>query len=358
MNKPLFNVIIPVYNAEKYVSNAIESVLNQTYDNINLILVDDGSTDNSGYICDKYVTKNKNVRVIHTNNQGLASARNNGMNIVTEGYISFLDADDCFCDITMFEKVKDVIDLNNPDYIDFGINYVGSGGILSVSQNEIEKNKFFDKKIIFDKVLPRLLNLNNCDDYFVLDYVWNKIYKYEIIKEHNISFFNGRKVWEDRPFLIEYLNFCKSFYSMSDHFYDYVNVPNSLSQKYTNDFFDVILENYHMYRNNFENIYNFETQYVYDYWSNSLINILKQSLKQNRVDSKSVRLKLIEVFTTEDVVDLFEKKKCVNRNDRIVLKYIIDGDIDNLIKFYKKVTKKESKQSIVKRILSKVRGGL
>ena len=84
MKKILFNVIVPVYNAEKYIGRTIESVLCQTYPNINLILVDDGSTDKSGSICDEYAERDRRIKVIHKSNGGSADARNSGLTVVKE----------------------------------------------------------------------------------------------------------------------------------------------------------------------------------------------------------------------------------------------------------------------------------
>lgn len=94
MSEPLVSIIVPCYKVEKYLSNCIESILHQSYTNWELILVDDGSPDRSGEICDKYVKMNGRIKVIHKDNGGLSSARNAGLDIMSGEYVSFLDSDD------------------------------------------------------------------------------------------------------------------------------------------------------------------------------------------------------------------------------------------------------------------------
>lgn len=99
---PLISIIIPVYNVEQYLGKCLDSVLAQTYKNLEIILVDDGSTDNSGTICDEYKKKDRRIRVIHQINQGVSAARNAGLNIATGSYIGFVDGDD-WLELDMYE---------------------------------------------------------------------------------------------------------------------------------------------------------------------------------------------------------------------------------------------------------------
>ena len=91
---PLISVIVPIYNTELYLDKCMQSILNQTYRNLEIILVDDGSTDNSSQMCDLYAGKDSRIRVIHKENGGQSSARNVGLNVCTGDYISFVDSDD------------------------------------------------------------------------------------------------------------------------------------------------------------------------------------------------------------------------------------------------------------------------
>ena len=109
---PKVTVVVPVFNVEKYLHQCIESLLNQTYRNLEIILVDDGSTDNSGAICDKYRQKDQRIKVIHKCNQGLGFARNSGMKETTSDYITFMDSDD-YADEDMIEELmRPIIDEN------------------------------------------------------------------------------------------------------------------------------------------------------------------------------------------------------------------------------------------------------
>ena len=94
MDKDLISIIVPIYNVEKYIKKCIDSIINQTYTNLEIILVDDGSPDNCGKICDKYKEKDDRIKVIHKKNGGLSDARNAGIDIATGEYITFIDSDD------------------------------------------------------------------------------------------------------------------------------------------------------------------------------------------------------------------------------------------------------------------------
>jgi len=94
MNKDLISIIVPVYNVEKFLSQCIESIINQTYHNLEIILINDGSTDDSGKICDEYAMKDKRIKVIHQENSGVSNARNRGLDVASGEYIAFVDADD------------------------------------------------------------------------------------------------------------------------------------------------------------------------------------------------------------------------------------------------------------------------
>ena len=107
-----FSIIIPVFNCDRYLKTAVESVLNQPVDDLEIILVDDGSTDKSGEICDYYASTYENIVVIHQENQGVSAARNRGLICAQGNYILFLDADDCF--------VEGMIDRNMMDECEKG----------------------------------------------------------------------------------------------------------------------------------------------------------------------------------------------------------------------------------------------
>ena len=112
----LISVIVPVYNAEKYLRECLDSIVNQTYKNIEIILVDDGSTDGSGTICDEYADKDVRIKVIHSTNKGVTAARINAFKASSGDYITFVDADD-FLNCNMFKKMLDTIMEDNTDII-------------------------------------------------------------------------------------------------------------------------------------------------------------------------------------------------------------------------------------------------
>ena len=188
------SVIVPVYQVEQYIAQCIESVLNQTFQDFELILIDDGSKDKSGEICDSYAEKDDRIHVIHTENQGAASARNIGLDHASGKYITFLDGDDYLAE-NMIARLYEEIQYSEYDMVvcDF-LNLLPD-----------EKENFIvhlqEKTVSGREVLEHLKNERNHGLWTI---VWNKIYKSEVLE--NLRFPDG-KYFEDEFFSNQlYLN--------------------------------------------------------------------------------------------------------------------------------------------------------
>ena len=185
--EPLLSVIIPVYGVEKYIAQCIESVLNQTFKDFELILIDDGSKDQSGSICDLYAAKDDRILVIHTENRGAAAARNVGLDHASGRYITFLDGDD-YLDEHMIARMYEEIEHSEYDMVvcDF-LNLLPD-----------EEDNFIvhlqEETVNGRNVLEHLKNERN---YGLWTIVWNKIYKREVLE--NLRFPDG-KYFEDEFF--------------------------------------------------------------------------------------------------------------------------------------------------------------
>ena len=123
MTKELISIIVPVYNVEKYLKKCVDSIVNQTYKNLEIILVDDGATDNSGKICDELVELDNRIKVYHKKNGGLSDARNYGVERATGDYIGFVDSDD-YIDAEMYEKLYEAIKKENVDVAECNLKIV------------------------------------------------------------------------------------------------------------------------------------------------------------------------------------------------------------------------------------------
>ena len=336
-----FSVIIPIYNAEATLKRCIDSVLKQTYPNIEIVIVDDGSTDGSGALCDAYLTYD-GISVVHKVNEGVCIARNFGIQKASGDYILFLDSDD-YLDENVCEILsKAVITGNYPDCIDFGIKYINTSGESLAADNKLEKNTLLNKDYLDKYILPPLLCIKDDPDHFILEYACNKAFKLEIIKKNNILFDTSRKVWEDKPFLLDYFRFCNSYYSVDNCYYNYVYTAGSLSQKYDVGFFDIILSNYCLLKKWYGNQFDFDTSYVNGYWCRSIEKMILRSFEEQE-NRELIEKSIFSVLQNEIVKEWYKNRLPENKEEEKANKLMELNDIQAVIAFYKTWSVKEQK---------------
>lgn len=192
---PKVSIVIPVYNAEKYLSRCLNSILKQTYSNIEIILVDDGSEDKSSYLCDRYAILDRRIKAYHKSNEGVSIARNYGIENCNGEYIVFVDSDDYLiseCIETLVKLVRNEEEtvLGCVDY------YENQNGKLSTYSREDGKID----SLGYDEGLIKIFDPSS-----YRGYLWNKIFRLSEIRKYEIRFLPGVKIWEDTLFLIEYI---------------------------------------------------------------------------------------------------------------------------------------------------------
>lgn len=212
---PLISIIVPVYNGDKYLSRCVDSILNQTFQDWELLLVDDGSTDKSGEICDEYATKDKRVKAFHKENGGVSSARNIGLDNANGDWITFVDSDD-FIDSAFFETFAV---LQSSDLYIVGIKFINSTTTLLPPERCI-----------------RIENVTELDDllnklYFTVP--WGKVYKNDIIQRNKIRFNVNLKIGEDTDFVLKYLIYINDIRFVSKPLYHFFNDEKGKITKYT-----------------------------------------------------------------------------------------------------------------------------
>lgn len=220
---PALSIIIPIYNAENYLHSCVNSILSQSYQDFELLLINDGSTDHSGEICNKYADGSPFIHVFHKVNGGVSSARNLGIKHAQGDYIIFVDSDDWLeanaLSILMQQN-------NNADLTFFGSAFHPEEGDTILYKPE---RHFYDQ---FYEVQSGMLNLiiNPLHpDY--LGFTWNKIFKSAIIKREQICFIESLSYREDEIFTLQYAAFCSSLATLPDILYHYRLSDTGLTRK-------------------------------------------------------------------------------------------------------------------------------
>lgn len=227
MTSLLVSIIIPIFNVEKYLDRCIESVVNQTYKNLEIILVDDGSTDSCPQMCDEWGLKDSRIKVVHKENAGLGMARNTGIDNASGEYIFFFDSDD-YVDVTTVERcVKSAVE-NDSEVVAYGRNDVYDDGRIVPRGIKTEKTLFSDSEIC-NIVLPAMFT-------YELGFgvsSWGKMYKLELFNRFNKRFVSEKQIIsEDAYFAIDLYTDVNRVSIVCENLYFYCKRGNSLSQIY------------------------------------------------------------------------------------------------------------------------------
>jgi glycosyltransferase involved in cell wall biosynthesis len=213
------SIIIPVYNVEKYLADCLESIVNQTLKDIEIICVNNGSTDSSGLILKEFAKRDSRIKIINQENSGPSSARNSGLNIAKGEYVGFVDSDD-WVDNDFFEKLYNVSKKYDSD--------VAAGGFYrEIKQGKHEKIIKYRKEKLFvkseDKIKQAQIPIHN--------YVWNKIYKRESLFKLNLPFEDG-KFFEDILWSVKVIYALDGFVTVPNTYYHYrMNEGSIVTQK-------------------------------------------------------------------------------------------------------------------------------
>ena len=212
----LISIIVPVYNVKYYLEKCVETILNQSYDNLEIILVDDGSTDGSSELCDQLFIKDERIIVLHKQNGGLSDARNYGFTHSKGKYVMFIDSDD-YIHEEMVSKLYNAMVTSDADLAICNYDFVDINGNVVNKNKNILKNEIFGKEEAYEK-------LSNADNYYYVT-AWNKLYKREILTSN--TFPKGR-IHEDEFSIHHVFSKCNNIVSIDDVLYYYVQRDNSI----------------------------------------------------------------------------------------------------------------------------------
>ena len=224
---PTVSVIVPVYNVEKYLKRCVDSILNQTFHDFEVILVDDGSPDICPSICDEYVEKDQRIRVVHKENGGLSSARNAGLEIANGEYILFVDSDD-YIKPHLLQTCVSKIEETNCDAVRFGYEKIDEGfNIIKVRYPHDSLYSFSTSEQRLDFLCNDLLS------YSIPFTAWSCLFKNDIIRKHNLRFVSERIIYSEDTFFSSLYTFhSSSCVALNKSLYVYQDNKNSLMGTY------------------------------------------------------------------------------------------------------------------------------
>lgn len=241
--QPLLSIIVPIYNVEQYLDRCIHSILNQTYQNLEIILVDDGATDCSGAIADSYAAKDKRIKVFHKENGGLSDARNYGLEHVTGDYILFIDSDDFIVNI-MCERLITVASSNNADIVSCNYYIYRGDDDISIHTMSVQD----DKRTFTGMDMLRYYLLKT--EPFDLNVVWNKIFKLDLFNGVEPVRFPKGRVQEDNFTIFRLFLNANSIVTVNEPLYYYVQRAGSIMANFTRRFMIDTIES-HMYMSDY-----------------------------------------------------------------------------------------------------------
>ena len=221
----MVSVIVPVYNSARYLKICIDSILSQSYRNIQLILINDGSTDESGELCDRYALRDKRVKVIHKDNGGPSSARNCGIRASEGEFIFFVDSDD-FIEIDAIKLLVESCVVNNLDLSIADFRKIGKKIEASGNDRIFTANTLLEKEDIVDYARKYLLSPNKSP---LLTQSWGRIFRSSIIKDNKIFFDSELLTFEDLLFNFSYLKYVDKMSFLDKPLYNLLIHTNHLS---------------------------------------------------------------------------------------------------------------------------------
>lgn len=314
MEFPKVTVIIPIYNVEQYLSNCIESLLQQSYIDFELLLVNDGSSDNSGKICDEYAHIDSRIKVFHKSNSGASSARNWGIQKAKGEWIAFVDSDD----VVLPDYLRDLIS---------GIPKKNGAGMVYQGHTKVN----IEGEMVSKWLVPtELLEVDQYWKMFAIHklYIWgtpySKLYNRSIIIDYNLRFNKDIHVAEDLLFMFDYIYYCDwiSLIEGSNYLYNRF-VPGSLSKRMNS--FESELITYQMLRDSslkLKNKFVIDDQY-YEDWYKSLVGYIYRSL--NVVYSGEYPIIKLRLQNINKIIDPFARfliKKQVQSNSFTLWKFM------------------------------------
>ena len=247
-NDVLVSIIIPCYNVAKYLPRCLNSVINQTFKSIEIICINDGSTDETLEVLEKYAKKDKRIKIINKKNGGLSSARNAGICEARGSFISFIDSDD-WIDITTIEKATTKMS-GNVDLVCYGAELVNEG-LDENNLNIVIGSQYHKIKIIGEKIA-------SSDNILKSTYtVWNKLFKKSILNKFGIKFAEGL-LFEDNDYSIMYMVHCRNITYLDEYLYHYVQRPNSIMERLRAGSCDKTSDNLYIFDNLYKHLEKFD----------------------------------------------------------------------------------------------------
>lgn len=289
----LISIVIPIYNAAQYLEQCIKSILNQSNTNFELILINDGSTDNSLKICEEYAKIDQRIRIFTQTNQGVSAARNLGLKYSNGEWITFIDADD-------------IIENNYIPSLDSR-----TSSLIILNWKELQTENI--KEYLSEQYIKKESKISFLNEHIHKDIIrcpWGKFYKKEIIDNHNIQFNEKFRIGEDTLFVLDYLYYCKNIEVIANSFYKYRTYNNTSKYKQeinkTLEYFEHFLPLYNRLSCNNKHILsllytffygltlNIENPPIYKKWitNKSVIKILKRLYYSNGIKNKFIYYKL------------------------------------------------------------------
>ena len=285
----LISIVVPIYKVEKYINKCLNSILNQTYKNLQIILVDDGSPDNCGKICDEYEKKDKRIQVIHKQNGGLSDARNVGIAEAKGEFIGFVDSDD-YIEPTMFEDLLNLVKENNADVAI--CNFYEVKDDKKIMKNNCNDVEIYNKMEILKEILL---------DKKIQSYAWNKLYKKALFNK--VKYPVGKK-YEDIGTTFYLLEGCEKVVVSGKPEYYYLNredsIVNNVTESTIMDYVTIVDERYDYIEKNYPELNKYNMYYL----TNILITAFNDKKSIDNI-SKELEQKLKYIYNK--VMQIIEK---------------------------------------------------